>query len=1492
MSLDTIAQTLQGEAADDGVITLDDALLGSGGAFALFVETNLRRPEGNVLLRASDIPDCDGCSSFTFPAGMPINIANGFLGLLANAVTVTIWEVNGVTQVELDIALTERYEGGVEPWVFSRSYPELLGWYFDHLPLSDQCFEVVFAPEQAPEGLPEGVNFSGDYTLTGLLAPVATLLAVLEKNGDPQPMTGVMIPVGTEAEPRIAFDLVGGLDLKLLGLTALKIERPHVTASMDWVRPENAPEGVPFVPVGFVAIGGITTLRRGGQEGGGGDDFERVVGALAEKTRDSPVIALKVVILFSVTTTSNLMQLQIVPADDISTSLNNLGEWMAGQSWDEFFATYPASTLQPFLETFGLQSYSLTLSTDQPTILSTTLSVGTLTPWVITENQLVVPYFSAAWALIDPFGSAVNTISLEAVLHLIDQDAGNTIVFDGAIQLPALTLSLGLRPDQLFGPNSQDLTAAEWVQTLVSALGGHELPSYISDALAPFILHAMTLELHEPAKDMTFTLSGAFTVGDNPVDFELFLHINILEKFLYDIRVAFILGGASIKGEITNENESGSTQMLCSWSSAVNPLRLIDIAVVLGFDDLGIPKAFDAGVNSIALTYDLTNDIFGIAASSAEYGSADVLVFQPEGSPDFALFGGLNVDMPIDLTNLPVVGGALSGLSRVEVRDLQVQFSSVLFNEDQAQQLNGIVAGMGSGYPDVPAEGMASTVNISMLLDVAGFQLPLGLGAGGTSDSSDSSVPADSSSVQGEPAGLAAAAVPTTSGDSTDGTTWFNVQKAVGPLMFRRIGVRFEESVLWFVLDASLKTGGVNLDLLGAGVGSPLSRFEPMFTIDGLGVAVVAPGFEVAGGLMRRPPSPGLDFEFAGGAVLRASTFGISAIGSYAQMSGVPSMFIFGQVTGAFGGPPALFVTGLAGGFGYNSQLRLPGMNEIFQFPLVAGAQDPSAIGGPDAAPMEVVDALLNPASGAPWLSHSIGQYWFAAGLQFTSFELVATNALAVLEFGNSLRFGLLGLSRSVFPMAGSETYAFIEMQLRAVVDVDQGSLEVSAVLSPNSYLLDPTCELAGGFAFATWFGSNPHAGDFCITVGGYHPSFDPPAWYPQVPKVGFGWSLDSTISITGEAYFAMTPQAAMAGGKLAATYQDGALRAWFKAWADMLLYWNPFHFDIVIGLTVGAAYTFNLGFTTKTVSTEMGASLLLWGPPTGGKVHVSWTVISFTIEFGAARTPEPPALTWTEFLPQLPAAADIIRMAAGAGLAANGNSDLAAGPWAVRPKGFAMTVTSAVPNSELLIEGSSPTIRDLIDIRPMQDFSRAGRDTHDMGTPSSGVDFVSTQQLTMTRDGNDFDLVGEGWTVKPKTAAVAVALWGVGPRSELFDADEQLVPDQLVGFELRSPETALGATPGVIAADNLVADVLSPTGTLPIQPGQDPEGPIAETADNSIETIETTIASQDGSTARAQLFAALQDLGVDPLTNQDMQPFANVAGSLFTTEPLIVPSS
>jgi hypothetical protein len=465
------------------------------------------------------------------------------------------------------------------------------------------------------------------------------------------------------------------------------------------------------------------------------------------------------------------------------------------------------------------------------------------------------------------------------------------------------------------------------------------------------------------------------------------------------------------------------------------------------------------------------------------------------------------------------------------------------------------------------------------------------------------------------------------------------IQRSFGPLFCTEIDIGWQPSsdVLSIGFGGSVSLAGLSIDVVDLSVGIPITTptdfSSYQLALKGLDVSFRGGAVQLSGGLVETTSSSG-STEYDGNINVQASSFTLSALGSYAVIDGAPSLFAFALLSAPLGGPAFFYVTGLAGGFGYNRALRLPTQDQVAQFPLVAAAfPDQSTFDGN--SPNDALSVM----SGGGWVTPSIGEYWLAAGVRFTSFELLQSFAVAVVELGNDFEISLLGLSTLKLPQdAGSTTYFYAELALDVALIPDEGVLQASLVLTPNSYILDPACKLTGGFAFYLWFAENQidpaesHTGDFVVTLGGYSPEFQPPKWYPSEPRLGFSWTVSDDISITGGAYFALTPSCVMLGGSLDAAYQSGGLRAWFTAETDVLVAWRPFHYDASISVDVGASYSFHL-IVPVTLSVSLGASLKLWGPPTGGIVEVDWYVISFSFTFGDQSTSSvPPVITWSEF--------------------------------------------------------------------------------------------------------------------------------------------------------------------------------------------------------------------------------------------------------------------
>lgn len=525
---------------------------------------------------------------------------------------------------------------------------------------------------------------------------------------------------------------------------------------------------------------------------------------------------------------------------------------------------------------------------------------------------------------------------------------------------------------------------------------------------------------------------------------------------------------------------------------------------------------------------------------------------------------------------------------------------------------------------------------------------------------------------------------------------WFPIQKTFGPVSIQQIGVR------WIggpdKRGAVLLDGGVALAGLAVGV-DDLSLTIPFGDIGnlnkwelglrGLAVSYEGGGVRIGGGLLEVDIPNSDDVRYDGFLLVEVGGKSFVALGSYGVVSGDPSLFVFVVIGIPIGGPPYFFITGLAGGFGYNRGLVVPPIEGLPQFPLVAAMSDASAV---TAAPM---DFLRSMGDAVPM---ERGSYWFAAGLKFSSFALVNSQALLYVLLNRGLEIGLLGMSKFELPPA--VPLVSVELALRARFSTIEGVISVEARLTDNSWVLSRDCRLTGGFAFFIWF-AGEHSGDFVITIGGYHPRYTPPDHYPVVPRLGFNWRVSSSIYIKGEAYFALTPREVMAGGLLEAVYDSGDVRAWFRAWANMYIKWRPFWFEVEVGISIGVSVDTWLG----RVKIETGASLIVWGPEIGGEVTVDVWVISITIPFGADRVILIEAISWDEFRTTLLPAEDEKLFAGGIERGLVSGSP-ATGPWNVLPE-FVIRTETFLGARTVRLGNSALTDGDRgafdIDIKPMQ---------------------------------------------------------------------------------------------------------------------------------------------------------------------------------------------
>jgi hypothetical protein len=614
---------------------------------------------------------------------------------------------------------------------------------------------------------------------------------------------------------------------------------------------------------------------------------------------------------------------------------------------------------------------------------------------------------------------------------------------------------------------------------------------------------------------------------------------------------------------------------------------------------------------------------------------------------------------------------------------------------------------------------------------------------------------------------------------------WFEVDKTFGPLALRRVGGEWsgQEGRLGVLLDAAVDLFGLRVGLAGLKVSLPLKDPRPEtleIGLDGLDLAFKQGPVEISGGLLRI--MTGGSVEYRGTALIKTEAFSISGLGAYTTLGADPSLFIYALLDRDLGGPPCFHVTGLAAGFGYNRALKIPEIERVHEFPLIQAAMHPE-----QSADLGAISTAL-----AAYIPAARGEYWLAAGVRFTSFEMIQSFALVAVSFGTETVITGLGLSRLTVPSLPSageatpiEPIAVVEVALRIVLRPASGTLTTEARLTPASYVFSKDCHLTGGFAFYVWFKDVPvpgqaqpiPAGDFVVTLGGYHPKFTAPAHYPVVPRLALNWQVSSRLRVAGEVYFALTPTCLMAGGRLSAVFQDGGLRAWFDAYAHFFIAWKPVQYDVEVGIRIGIGCRISVLGIAVAFSIEMSAAVHLWGPPFAGKAEIDWTIVSFTVYFGEARTkPEPPSLGWREFAQSFlpPAAAgdeaDPLTVAVVRGVIREVKPRQAGEPGyvVVNPHQVAVLVKSAVPCTSVDGDVQALTGRAAVGIAPM---GIARLEASDLVVEVRH----GTQPVAMTATAVEQHVPG--------------ALWGGRPFDPRAAHTVELVPDALTGVELSAPQ-------------------------------------------------------------------------------------------------------
>ena len=1031
-----------------------------------------------------------------------------------------------------------------------------------------------------------------------------------------------------------------------------------------------------------------------------------------------------------------------------SGSIDELIEKLPGV---ESLATYIPQELKQVFAAVSFDHFSLVVAPNM-TVTHVGLAVSTTKPWKL--GALELTDLRLGIETIDPSGLNSKRV------HIAAKAAFERKIFEDGDFLFTVEL------EKL---NSWQVTTITGAYNRSVSLGkivgsSRSVPA----ALKNIVFSDFGVVVSKEAGDSSYSFYGSVECGFPILDTALSSAMTVAVTKAGSDTKSHIGGGIAIGAQIfsfTLDLGTAGSKLEARWNKEGAPLGFRDIANALGWDSMPeLPEGLDLALTEATITYDF-KDTLVFTAKSANYGEIVFASLKKTDSTKRSYFFSVDIPVNVKFTELPVVGDSLKSIAEslqqdteMGVKELEIVVASEAFTEKEVKDLNALTETVGA-KPLIP-KTLTEGLTLAAKLDLDGpheIVLPL------------KRAPKQAKALP------AASAATNYQADAK----WVDLKKTLGPVHFDKVGVQYQGATLRFLLNAALTAAGLTLSVDGLSVGSSLKKFQPEFDIRGLGIDYKAGDIEIGGAFLKT----GKD-NYDGAAVIKTKQFAVSALGSYAKLEGQPSpsLFIYAFLDYPLGGPSFFFITGLAAGFGYNRRLIAPSIEKVAEFPLIT-----QAIRGRDAAPKNVAEALTKLKDSVP---PNIGSIFFAVGVKFNSFKLVDSFALLTMEFGNDVVINLLGISTAIVPTpekGASPVTPLAQVQIawKATFNPKDGCLGIDARLTPNSYILSKDCRLSGGYAFYSWF-SGLHAGDFVQTLGGYYSKFNVPNHYPQVPRLAFDWRVSNSLTIQGNAYYALTGSALMAGGYLEVLFKQGELRAWLKVGADFFIAWKPYHYEAQLSVNVGASYTFDIdllfGHIRTTISVDVGARLHLWGPDFSGTATIDLSVISFTIGFGAGASQVPqPIEKWSTFEESFLPKSDVCSISVKDGLVRKteaGGKEY----WVINPKDFSLAIDSAVP-----FKSAPPAVagqKDLADGANL-DFGVGPMDL-------TAGKFSSTFTVNVKKGT---ELVNPDFNYSLVTKRVPTGLWGqtvkpgLNQRSFLDDVPSgvEIVP----GAEVRPGDTA-----------------------------------------------------------------------------------------------------
>ncbi|MHA7131036.1 DUF6603 domain-containing protein [Algoriphagus namhaensis] len=375
------------------------------------------------------------------------------------------------------------------------------------------------------------------------------------------------------------------------------------------------------------------------------------------------------------------------------------------------------------------------------------------------------------------------------------------------------------------------------------------------------------------------------------------------------------------------------------------------------------------------------------------------------------------------------------------------------------------------------------------------------------------------------------------------GVAFSGASVTLGPVAASVEGLGIEATLTRATLVNGMPTGTNNFGIVNIDI-----RFKPP---TGLGVSLDTPVF-TGGGYLFFDDEKG---EYAGAVELSfMNLFAVSAIGiiNSKMPDGKPGTSVLFIVSVEFGTGIALgfgfFLSGLGGILGIHRTIQVERLRDGVRSGTIQNILFPKDIVAninkiltdiKEVFPVKRDQFVLGPMAAITW------------GIP----TILRVDLGVAIEFANPVRFGILGVLRVILP---DENAALIKIQVAflGMIDFEKGMLSFDASLFDSKVL---TFGLEGDMVLRIGWGAKP---DFVLSVGGFHPRFNPPT-HLQIPSMKRLTLkiLSGNPRLTLSCYFAVTSNTVQFGAGIDFYFGVAGFKVVGEFGFDVLFQFSPFRF-------------------------------------------------------------------------------------------------------------------------------------------------------------------------------------------------------------------------------------------------------------------------------------------------------------------------------------------